>query len=84
MVLEQPTVKQHRQNILDRLTLESDSMDWDFAIDLALEWNATDEKWMLIQDLGLWNADDAGVDSWVDTVEALLELVLADICGEGQ
>ena len=78
MLLEQPTLKQHRQSIIDRLTIGSDSMDWVYAIALALEWNATDEKWILIQDLGLWNADDDGVDKWVDMVEELLELILAD------
>jgi hypothetical protein len=77
------TLKQHRKNIIDKISMRSDKMDWDYAIDLALEWNATDEKFMFLQELGLWSdANHVGVDAWIDRVERHLERVLADICGE--
>ena len=77
------TLKQHRRNIIQKISMRSKNMDWDYAIDLALEWNATDEKFMFLQELGLWSdANHVGVDLWINRVEAHLERVLADICGE--
>ena len=82
MLQQGTTLKQHRQNIISKISMRSDKMDWDYAIQLALEWNATDEKWMFIQELLLLDQDTAGVDAWVNRVERHLERVLADICGE--
>ncbi len=76
------TLKQHRKDIISKISMRSAKMDWDYAIELALEWNACDEKFTMIADLGYWYTSDDCCEPWVNRVESHLERILADICGE--
>jgi|TARA_Y100000033_G_C2675063_1_gene76258 hypothetical protein len=76
------TLKQHRREIISKISMRSDKMDWDYAIQLAKEWEAEEEKFTMILDLGDWSAWDLGCDAWINRVENHLERVLAHIRGE--
>jgi len=76
-MLQQGTLQQHRKNIISKISMRSDGFDRDFATALALEWEATEDKFILIQELGLWDLNSSGVDAWVDRVERHLERVLS-------
>ena len=74
------TLKQHRQNIISKISMTSDNMDWDYAIELALEWIASDEQLKLIKELGKWNSNQAVAIAWINIVETHLEKILNEIC----
>jgi len=74
------TLKEHRQNIISKISMTSDNMDWDYAIELALEWIASDEQLKLIKELGKWNSNEAEAIAWINIVETLLEKILNEIC----
>ncbi len=62
--------------------MRSKTMDWDYAIELAKEWQAEEEKFVMILNLGIWSAWDDCAEPWVTRVENHLERVLAHIKGE--
>ena len=76
------TLKQHRKDIISKISMRSGKMDWDYAIQLAKEWEAEDEKFVMILDLGIWSAWDDCAEPWVTRVENPLTRVLSHIRGE--
>ena len=76
------TLKQHRKEIIQKISMRSGKMNWDYAIQLAKEWEAEEEKFTMILNLGIWSAWDNGCDPWIERVENHLSRVLAHIRGE--
>ena len=76
------TLKQHRKEIISKISMRSEKMDWNYAIELAKEWEAEEEKFTMILDLGNWSAWDLGCDAWINRVENHLARVLAHISGK--
>ena len=74
------TVKERRNAIIARISMRSEHLDWDYAIDLAREWNNCDEKYLFLESLGEWDICDS-CDRWIDRVERHLERIL--IASEG-
>lgn len=79
---EEKPIKQQRKEIIELISMRSKKMNWNYAIDLALEWSSSKDKFIFIQTLGGWSLESKGVDAWVNRVENHLEKVLKDICGE--
>lgn len=76
------TLKQHRKEIISKISMRSKTMDWDYAIQLAKEWEAEEEKFTMILNLGIWSAWDDSCDAWIERVENHLQRVLDHICGK--
>lgn len=62
--------------MIKEITIGSPSYNSEKALQLAKDWEQTDEKFMMITDEFCMSVNDARVDYWVDRIEDKLEKIL--------
>ena len=63
-------------DMIKEITIGSTSYNSKKALQLAKDWEQTDEKFMMITDEFCMSVNDARVDYWVDRIEDKLEKIL--------